>query len=97
MHQPDSDYHPEKVKVIAYGAFLGCDNLKDIYYPGTNAQWNTIKIVENDNDILKTAAIHYRAAEPSSTEPLNPKPSNPSASDAFLRIILHPISGKVMQ
>ena len=76
---------PEKVKVIAYGAFLGCDNLKDIYYPGTNAQWNTIKIVENDNDILKTAAIHYRAAEPSSTEPLNPQPSNPSASDAFLK------------
>ena len=76
---------PEKVKVIAYGAFLGCDNLKDIYYPGTNAQWNTIKIVENDNDILKTAAIHYRAAESSSTEPLNPQPSNPSASDAFLK------------
>ena len=67
---------PEKVNVIAYGAFLGCDNLKNIYYMGTKEQWNEIKIVENDNDILKTTTIHYGFTEPS-----NPQPSNPSVPD----------------
>ena len=69
---------PEKVNVIAYGAFLGCDNLKNIYYTGTKEQWNKIKIVKNDNDILKTATIHYGFTEP---EPSNPQPSNPSTPD----------------
>ena len=80
---------PAKVKVIAYGAFVGCDNLKDIYYPGTKEQWDAIKIVENDNDILKTATIHYgftepskpTEPEPSNPEPSNPQPSNPSVPD----------------
>ena len=75
---------PAKVKVIAYGAFVGCDNLKDIYYPGTKEQWDAIKIVENDNDILKTATIHYGFTEPSKPtepEPSIPEPSNPSVPD----------------
>ena len=71
---------PEKVNVIAYGAFLGCDNLKDIYYPRTKEQWDEINIIKKDNDILKTAAIHYGSAKPSDPQPVKPAPtpSNPS-------------------
>ncbi len=76
---------PQKVKVIAYGAFLGCNNLKNIYYPGTKEQWNMIKIVENDNDILKTAEIHYGSIQPSNPQPgkTEPVPSNPPVQNIW--------------
>ena len=78
---------PVKVKVIAYGAFLGCDNLKNVYYPGTKGQWDAIKIVENDNAILKTATIHYGFTEPSNPQPSNPSVPNNSSKNNSVSVI----------
>jgi hypothetical protein len=48
---------PSSVEYISFGAFGMCDNLKDVYYGGTPAQWNNITIDE-ENDVLKKVKIH---------------------------------------
>ncbi len=53
---------PEKVTKIEYAAFAECDSLTDIYYAGSEEQWSKISI-ENANDDLTDAAIHYNSAE----------------------------------
>ena len=64
---------PDSVTSIGKYAFSGCDNLTDVYYTGTEIAWNKIKI--NDyNDALENATIHYfsewtREKEPTCTEP----------------------------
>lgn len=35
-----------------------CSSLKDVYYTGTEEEWNNISI-ESGNDYLKNATIHY--------------------------------------
>lgn len=49
---------PAGVKKIETGAFSKCDNLTDIYYEGSEDQWNSIDI-GNSNESLSNAAIHY--------------------------------------
>ena len=51
---------PKKVKFIASKAFFRCDRLKDVYYEGSKEDWKNIKI-EDDNDELLTANIHYNS------------------------------------
>ena len=51
---------PISVTTIDWEAFGGCTQLKDIYYEGSENDWNDITI-EDDNDILKTATIHYNS------------------------------------
>lgn len=53
---------PNSVTSIGVGAFYDCDALTDIYYGGTEAQWNAITI-GTDNDPLNNATKHY-AGEP---------------------------------
>ena len=48
---------PVSVTEIGEGAFLNCDWLTDVYYAGTDEQWNTIAI-GNENDSLTNAIIH---------------------------------------
>ena len=56
-----SIYIPLNVAIIDYTAFEGTD-LKDIYYGGTQAQWNAIKRMEElNNDGEFNATIHYVA------------------------------------
>ena len=47
---------PDSVTDIGMYAFAYCDNLADVYYGGTEAQWNAIAIGD-DNDALKNATI----------------------------------------
>ncbi len=54
---------PVSVTSIGNGAFLACENLQDIYYTGTQEQWNDINIGD-DNDSLASAAIHYNYIPP---------------------------------
>lgn len=54
---------PEGVKTIEYYAFVSCDNLTDVYYPGTEEDWNNIEI-QDDNDPLLNATIHYNSTGP---------------------------------
>ena len=49
---------PVSVTSVGTGAFTGCTALQDVYYGGTEKQWNAISIA-NDNNELKNATIHY--------------------------------------
>ena len=45
---------------IHKNAFNGCESLTDIYYDGSEDQWASISISEEEgNDVLETATIHY--------------------------------------
>ncbi len=46
------------VAEIGPSAFISCDNLKDVYYCGSESDWNKISIAEA-NDPLTAATIHY--------------------------------------
>ena len=48
---------PSSITNIDSYAFSFCSNLKDIYYGGTQAQWNNISIGDS-NDVLSSATIH---------------------------------------
>ncbi|MBQ7043700.1 MAG: leucine-rich repeat domain-containing protein [Clostridia bacterium] len=50
------------VKNIDYYAFYTCDSLTDVYYNGTEEQWNEIT-VESYNDPLINATIHFLGHE----------------------------------
>ena len=49
---------PDSVTSIGESAFLNCIRLTDVYYIGTEEQWNTITIGDS-NDPLTNATIHY--------------------------------------
>lgn len=53
-----SVFVPNSIVQIAPYAFMRCDHLADVYYDGTQNQWNSIYICEG-NDQLDIAAIHY--------------------------------------
>jgi len=48
---------------IAENAFAACPNVTDIYYDGTKAEWNAIKIAAG-NDALGSATIHFAESLP---------------------------------
>ena len=52
---------PSSVKNIYDDAFYECENLTDVYYGGTQLQWNAINIGLH-NDLLTSANIHYTGA-----------------------------------
>ena len=49
---------PASLTQIGAIAFSGCDNLPDIYYAGSEEQWNQITIGEYNED-LESITIHY--------------------------------------
>lgn len=51
---------PDSVTSIGEGIFFECDSLTDIYYSGSEAQWNRIAI-GNYNYSLFDATIHYNS------------------------------------
>ena len=54
---------PASVTVIEESAFWGCDSLADVYYGGTEEEWNEISIGEV-NDSLLNATIHFAGETP---------------------------------
>ena len=43
-------------------AFYGCNSLEDVWYSGTEEDWEAIDIEENDDDFwLSEATIHYNS------------------------------------
>ena len=54
------------VTTIDEGAFCSCDSLTDVYYTGTQAQWNKISI-GSYNDPLRNATIHYNSTGPNNS------------------------------
>lgn len=55
----ESIFIPVKVTEISGDAFLHCSSLTDVYYSGTEEEWEAIKIVSKGNDALQNATIHY--------------------------------------
>ena len=56
---------PSSVTLIGMDAFYNCDNLTDVYYEGSEAQWQTIKVEEPiSNNALSKATIHYNSKMP---------------------------------
>ena len=49
---------PNSVTDIGAHAFYSCDNLKNIYYKGSQEEWNKINIRDNNKN-LKNATIYY--------------------------------------
>lgn len=49
---------PVSVTSMVWGA-LQCYNLRDIYYYGTEEQWNKIEIDESNNNDLEDVTIHF--------------------------------------
>ena len=53
---------PDSVTSIGDWAFDSCTSLTDVYYGGTEEQWNDISI-GSQNEALTSANIHFSAAE----------------------------------
>ena len=49
---------PRSMKTIGKKAFYTCIDLEDVYYFGTEEEWNSITLLENNNS-LSYATIHY--------------------------------------
>lgn len=56
-------YIPSTIKKIDKNAFLGCTNLSEINYQGSEKEWKDTNI-ENGNDVLKLANINFNVAIP---------------------------------
>ena len=55
---------PVSLKTISQNAFGACSSLTDVYYAGTDADWNNI-IIDSGNDYLINAIWHYNVGKPS--------------------------------
>ena len=51
---------PVSVTAIGFGAFRDCTSLTDVYYTGSEEEWAKI-IIEDNNDYLKNATIHFNS------------------------------------
>ena len=52
---------PESVTTIEKNAFSKCTSLTDVYYSGTEEQWNKI---DSNNALKETTTIHYNSTAP---------------------------------
>ena len=72
---------PKSVTTIVNFAFCGCTNLKDVYYAGTQSEWNKINI-GHSNEFLTNASLHCSSTptpEPTPTPTPEPTPTpNPA-------------------
>ncbi|MGN1417845.1 MAG: leucine-rich repeat domain-containing protein, partial [Acutalibacteraceae bacterium] len=65
---------PNTVTDIKYNAFESCNSLKDVYYTGTQEQWQSISI-EIGNECLQNATIHT-ISEPETNKTIDFKNQN---------------------
>ena len=65
---------PDSVTNISPYAFSGCSALTDVYYGGSRAEWNKIRI-DVHNDQLTGATIHYAKTDPTATPTQTPMPT----------------------
>ena len=52
---------PASVNAVGYNAFYGCNSLKDVYFEGTQKQWNQI-VIGPYNESLTNARIHCNSS-----------------------------------
>lgn len=66
---------PSSVTSIMVGAFQDCASLKDVYYGGSEAQWKSVTIDDN-NEALKSATVHYNGGTVTPAKPAAAMPTN---------------------
>ena len=71
---------PDSVTFIGLMAFSDCDSLTDVYYGGSESQWKQLYIDEYNDDLLN-ATIHYNSSGPDETNPSDPVVCGQYASD----------------
>ena len=77
-----SIYIPKSIKSIETEAFSCCDSLTDVYYEGSEEDWEKI-VVESGNDCLTGATIHFNCDDGSDNEETTEPIVNPiSIKDA---------------
>ena len=67
--------------IIDSSAFKGCDILTDVYYTGTEAEWDAIEIAAN-NDSLNNATIHFNYVPGALPEEITPSEGSDVVVDA---------------
>lgn len=78
-------YIPAGVKYIGYGAFWCSDMLTDVYYGGTEEQWNKIEGIE-DADLSENVTIHFESEGNEYVNPVFPE-------DDYLNTYVDEVSG----
>ena len=73
---------PGTVTSVGWRALDECNNLKNVYFGGSQTQWGSVK-VEDYNDVLGKAAMHYDYKYPDTTTPVTPTGFTDVASDAY--------------
>ena len=83
------------VTSIGNYAFYDCKNLKDIYYYGTQSEWNNISVGSN-NEYFINATIHFSSAPTPTPAPApTPAPTQPIATpNATVKAVSKPKSAK---
>lgn len=79
---------PEGVTRINCRAFYGCSKLADVYYTGTELQWNSID-VQFSNDFLTSATVHYNSTPPKLTTLTFSSVQYPATVGNRLQLFLH--------
>ncbi len=76
----------KNVKEIGDRAFYRCDSITDVYYEGTEEEWNAISIGEQ-NELLTNANMTFSVVMPTPTPTVTPTitpPASPSASPTVI-------------
>ena len=77
---------PESMTNIGYMAFSGCTSLADVYYGGSERQWNAITI-DDGNDRLLQANRHCEGKETPVPPPRSPAMWAPVASPISIGVL----------
>jgi len=72
---------PASVTIIGEGAFEGCSELTDVYFEGTQQQWESISIGDY-NEMLTDVKIHFNSGSEKPTEEVTKK-ENPKDTITF--------------
>ncbi len=72
---------PNSVKKIERYAFTLCNKLTDIYFYGTEEEWNAIEISDTENKIFENVTVHYMGASSEIPEEETGFPETPEDSD----------------
>lgn len=84
------------VTSIGNYAFYDCKNLKDIYYYGTQSEWNNISVGSN-NEYFINATIHFSSAPTPTPSPApTPAPTQPIVTpNTTVKAVSKPKSAKI--
>ena len=73
---------PKSVSEIGWFVFENCVNLKDLYYLGSEEQWNNISIIGGSIDYLDNLNIHYIGKNPETSTTIATEPTTVSVTEA---------------